>query len=76
MCNAIEQAEIFESKEIKLGGVILTANDIECILIFLSSSSNRNWEWINLNYCYIRDKGLHILHRGLRHSGDVTIDRL
>ena len=76
MCNAIDHAETFESKEIKLGGATLTANDIECISLFLTSSSNRNWEWINLNYCYIRDKGLNILHRGLRHSGNVNIYRL
>ena len=45
-------------------------------LLFLTSSSNKQWKELNLYFCYIQDKGLNILYRGLRHSSDVTIDYL
>ena len=76
ICKTIERAEIFKSKEISLRGTTLTASDIECISLFLTSSSNKQWKELNLFNCYIQDKGLNILYRGLRHSSDVTIDNL
>ena len=76
MCKSIEQAEIFKRKVISLAGTTLTPNDIECMSLFLTSSSNHEWEWLNLYNCHIQDKGLKILHRGLCHSSDVTIDML
>ena len=76
ICKTIERAEIFKSKVISLATTTLTASDIECISLFLTSSSNKQWQEINLNSCYIQDKGLNILYRGLRHSSDVTIDDL
>ena len=74
ICKTIEQAEIFKSKGISLGGTTLTASDMECISLFLTSSSNKWWKVLDLNSCYIQDKGLNILFRGLRHSSNVTID--
>ena len=74
MCNTIEHADIFDSKEIDLQDITLTASDMECISLFLTSSSNKQWVMLNLSFCYIQDKGLNILYRGLRHSVDVTID--
>ena len=76
MCQTIERAEIFKSKEINLMGTTLTASDMECISLFLTSSFNKEWKELNLNSCYIQDKELNILYRGLRHSNDVTIDKL
>ena len=75
MCQTIERAEIFKSKEIDLMSKV-TASDIECISLFLTSSFNKKWKKLNLPSCYIQDKGLNILYRGLRHINDVTIDVL
>ena len=76
ICKTIEQAEIFKSKEICLVDTILTASDIECISPFLTSSSNKQWKMLSLDSCYIQDKALNILYRGLCHSSDITIDYL
>ena len=76
ICKTIERAEIFKSKVISLRDTTLTTSDIECISLFLTSSSNKQWQGLNLSSCYIQDKGLNILYRGLRHSSDVTIDYL
>ena len=76
MCNVIEHAEIFNDKEINLESTTLTSNDIECISLFLTSSFNKEWEWLNLYNCHIQDKGLNILYRGLHHSSDITINEL
>ena len=76
MCQTIERAQIFKSKVIDLRRTTLTASDMECISLFLTSSFNKEWKKLNLSYCHIQDKGLNILYRGLRHSNDVTIDEL
>ena len=76
MCQTIGRAEIFKSKEINLRGTTLTASDIACVSLFLTSSFNRKWKKLNLFYCHIQDKGLNVLYRGLHHSNDVTIDVL
>ena len=76
MCNTIQQVDIFNDRVIRLRGITLTANDVECISLFLTSSSNKQWEKLNLSSCHIQDKGLNILHRVLRHSSDVTIKYL
>ena len=76
LCNTIERANIFHDREIRLGLTTLTGNDMECISLFLTSSFNKEWEWLNLYNCHIQDKGLNILYRGLRHCSDVTINKL
>ena len=76
MCQTIEQAEIFKSKEIDIWHTTLTTSDMECISLFLTSSFNKEWKRLSLISCYIQDKGLNILYHGLRHSNDVTIDKL
>ena len=75
MCKTIEQAEIFKSEEINLVGT-LTASDMECISLFLTSSFNKEWKLLYLINCHIQDKGLNVLYRGLRHSNNITIDVL
>ena len=76
MCNTIEKAEIFNHKEITLQLTGLTTSDVECISIFLTSSISKNWVKLNLWNCYIQDKGLSILYRGLRHSKGIIIDKV
>ena len=76
MCDSIEQAEIFRDKIIYLINSTLTASDVECISLFLTSSFNKAWEWLNLASCYIQDKELNILYCGLRYSNDITINML
>ena len=76
LCNTIEQADIFKNRQIDLMSTTLTGVDIECISLFLASSFNKVWEWLNLSGCYIQDKGLNLLYRGLRHATDITINAL
>ena len=76
MCYTIEQAEIFRNKIINLEFTTLLSNDMECLSLFLTSSSNKQWEQLNLWSCHIQDKGLNILHRILRHTSDVIINQL
>ena len=76
LCNTIERADIFHNREINLGFTTLTGSDMECISLFLTSSFNKEWEGLVLHYCYMQDKGLHTLYRGLRHCSDITIKEL
>ena len=76
MCQTIEQAEIFKSKEINLWGTTLTASNMECISLFLTSSFNKEWKELYLSNCQIQDEGLNILHHGLRCNNEVTIYEL
>ena len=76
MCDTIEQAEIFHDKIIYLTDTTLTASDMECLSLFLTSSFNKEWKRLNFSGCYIQDKGMNILHRGLHHSNDITINQL
>ena len=76
LCNTIEQAAVFSDRRISLVGTTLTGSDMECISLFLTSSFNKKWEGLNLHSCYIQDKGLNTLHRGLRHTSDIIINTL
>ena len=74
-CKSIEEAEIFNNKEINLSGTSLSAIDIECVSLFLTSSSHKQWVKLNLSNCYIRDRGLHTIHKYLNNC-DVTTNNL
>ena len=76
LCDTIERADIFHNRVIHLRYTALTASDIECISLFLASSFNKEWELLDLDGCYIQDKGLNTLWRGLRHTTDITINSL
>ena len=76
LCDTIERADIFHNRVINLEDIALTASDIECISLFLASSFNKEWEGLNMDDCYIQDKGLNTLWRGLRHTTDITINTL
>ena len=76
ICMNIEQSVPFSNKEIDLRGNRLTASDVECVTVFLTSSFHKEWVELDLFNCYIQDHGLHILHRGLLHCSNITIDQL
>ena len=76
MCYTIEQAEVFRNTTISLMFTTLLSNDIECLSLFLTSSSNKQWKELNLSISHIQDKGLNILCRILRHTCDITINEL
>ena len=76
ICKTIEQSVTFSNKVINLIGTTLTASDVECVTVFLTSSSHKEWVGLYLPYCYIQDHGLNILHRGLFHCRNITIDQL
>ena len=60
---------------IDLNDTRLSPSDEECLAIFLSSSSHKEWKELNLFGCHIQDHGLQILQHGIRGS-DVTITEL
>ena len=74
ICKTIERSVIFSNKEIDLSFTGLTASDVECVTVFLTSSFHKKWVTLNLSNCYIEDSGLHILHRGLLHSSNITVN--
>ena len=76
ICRTIEGSEKFYNKEINLCITPLTAIDVECITVFLTSSSHKEWARLELSDCYIQDHGFHILHRGLLHCSILTINKL
>ena len=77
ICKTIELSKKFANKKIFLSGTILTANDVESLTVFLTSSFNKEWVVIDLLNCYIQDHGLKVLHQGLCHCNNgITIDVL
>ena len=77
VCRSIESAKSlnFSSKTIRLHDIRLSPSDVECVTVFLTCSSNKEWKVLGLGGCYIQDHGVHILHRGLSNSS-VTITTL
>ena len=73
MCRSIENAKSlnFSSKMMSLRDIRLSPSDVECVTVFLTCSSHKEWELLNLLYCYIQDQGIHILHRRLTSCGVV-----
>ena len=76
ICRTIERSVTFHNKEINLRDTRLTAIDVECVTVFLTSLSHKEWSVLSLSNCYIQDHGLHILHRGLLHCSNITINSL
>ena len=75
MCKSIEEATKLDKQQIDLSDTRLSPSDLECLTIFLTCSSHKEWKVLNLWDCHIQDHGLEILQRGLR-SSDVTITEL
>ena len=76
ICKAIQQSKIFSDKEIDLNSVVLEPYDVECITVFLTSSSHSKWMELDICKCFIQDHGLRILYHGLCRHGDVNINKL
>jgi len=75
MCKSIEEAAIFNEKKIDLRSTSVSATDLECVSLFLTSSSHKHWVEFNLSGCHIQDRGLRIIHKYLTHS-NITITKL
>ena len=82
ICRSIENAKSFNCKKICINissdkhvHTRLLPSDVECVTVFLTCSSHKEWKELNLCLCYIQDHGVHILHHGLR-CCDVTITTL
>ena len=75
MCKSIEDATQLDKQQIDLSDTRLSSSDLECLTIFLTCSSHKEWKELNLRGCYIQDHGLQILQHGLR-SSDITITKL
>ena len=82
MCRSIENAKSVNGKNITIDRfrncvhyVRLSPSDVECVTVFLTCSSYKEWKEVDLMECYIQDHGVRILHRGLT-SCDVTITKL
>ncbi|XP_065920395.1 protein NLRC5-like isoform X2 [Dysidea avara] len=76
MCRSIEEAAVLQRKEIDLRKIRLSPSDVECVSLFLTSSSHNRFLELNLDHCYIQDHGLRIIHKSLIASGDITIGTL
>ena len=76
VCKTIEQSVTFSNKIVNLSNIPLTASDMECVTVFLTSSFHKEWVLLDLSLCYIQDHSLHVLHHGLLHCSDVTINKL
>ena len=72
MCKSIEEVTKLNEHEIYLILSRLSPSDLECLTVFLTCSSHKEWKELNLSFSFIQDHGLQILQRGLR-SSDVTI---
>ena len=76
-CKIVEQSVVtFSNEVIHLVAITLTASDVECVTVFLTSSSHKEWVRLNLLECYILDRCFHILHRGLLQCTDIIITEL
>ena len=75
ICTSIENAKTFNNKIISLYDISSSPSDVECITVFLTYSSHKEWKRLNLWSCYIQDHGVRILHRGLTRC-DITITSL
>ena len=75
MCKSIEDATQLDKQQIDLHYTRLSPSDLECLTIFLTCSSHKEWKILNLLGCHIQDHGLQILQRRLR-SSHVTIAKL
>ena len=76
LCHYLEHLQIFRDEAIEFPSTNLSVIDIECIALFLTSSSHKEWHELNLNNCGIGDHGLCILHRGLLVSNITSITML
>ncbi|XP_065906263.1 protein NLRC3-like isoform X2 [Dysidea avara] len=73
MCNAIECR--FFDEEIDVSLSTLSPNTVECIAVFLTHSFTKQWNKLDLSYCFIGDHGVHTLYSALKNS-KTTIEEI
>ena len=79
-CRSIENATIFNSKKIVINTFLssnttLSPSDVVGLAMFLTCSSHKEWNVLDLRHCYIQDHGVQILHRKLTRC-NLTITKL
>jgi len=76
-CKSIEKSSIFYRKEIDLSCNVLSTTDLECMSLFITSSSCTRWVRLDLSSCYIQDSSLHTIYKYLNCTcSNVTISSL
>ena len=73
VCRTIERK--FSDGIIYFLGTTLSTNDIENIATLVTTCSIKQWKWLYLGACHIRDAGLRLLHRRLQGAA-ITIEQL
>jgi len=73
MCESIKEAAIFDKREIALHFTKLSGSDLVCISSFLTTFSYKHWMKLDLQHCYIRDHGLHIVHKFFTSSNVAVV---
>ena len=71
-CHTVDQSPCFKDSTISLHGNIL-GEDLECVAVFIISSTKRHWIEVNLSNCNINDHCIHLLCQRLYENNDVTI---
>ena len=75
VCRCIENTKIFKDNTINLERSQLTVTDVECMTVFLTCSSHKEWREVHLWDCLMQDRGIQILHLGVKTS-NITITAL
>ena len=75
VCRCIENAKIFKDNIINLEHSQLTLTNVECMTVFLTCSSHKQWRELHFWDCLIQDQGIQILHLGVKTS-NITITAL
>ena len=76
LCKCIENAKIFiKDSIINLERSQLTLTNVECITVFLTCSSHKQWRELHFWDCLMQDRGIQILQLGVKTS-NITITAL
>ena len=65
MYSLIDKAKVFHNKIISLRFNKLSPSDIECLGVFLTTSTTKQWQGLNLTSCSLRDHEICTLHHGI-----------
>ena len=78
MCSIIEEKfSDGTDRRINVSSHMLSANDIETIAILITHNCDKQWNFLSLAGCHIRDAGIKILHNFLQSSkSSVSIRKL
>ena len=74
MCRIIE--EKFSGgtdRSINVSSHMLFGNDVETVGILITHSSDKQWNFLRLAGCHIRDAGIKILHHFYNHPNPLSV---